>query len=44
MAEPVASRRVAMAAAIDVLSIVLFVVLGRRTHDEGGSVDRKSVV
>jgi hypothetical protein len=38
MTEPVAIRRVAMAAAIDVLSIVLFVVLGRRTHDEGGSV------
>jgi uncharacterized membrane protein YbjE (DUF340 family) len=38
MAEPVAARRVAMSAATDVASILLFVVLGRRTHDEGGSV------
>jgi len=38
MAEPVIPRRVAIALAIDVLSILLFVVIGRRSHDEGGSV------
>ena len=31
-------RRVALAAAIDVVAIVLFVVIGRNNHDEGGSV------
>lgn len=31
-------RRVALAAAIDVVAIVLFVVIGRNNHGEGGSV------
>jgi hypothetical protein len=35
MAEP--RRRVAIAAAIDVLAIVVFVILGRRSHHESGS-------
>lgn len=32
------SRQVAIAAAIDVVSIVVFVAIGRKSHDEGGSV------
>lgn len=31
-------RRVPVAAAIDVAAVVAFVVIGRRSHDEGGSV------
>lgn len=31
-------RRVLTAAAIDVAAVVAFVVIGRRSHDEGGSV------
>lgn len=38
MADSIAQRRVAIAAALDVAAIVLFVVIGRRSHDEGGSV------
>lgn len=33
------SRRVAIAAAADILCIVVFVALGRRNHAEGESVD-----
>jgi len=35
---PVSSRRIAVAAGVDIASILLFVVIGRRSHDEGGSV------
>ena len=38
MAEPLVSRRIAISATIDVVGILLFVVIGRRSHDEGGSV------
>lgn len=31
-------RRIAIAATIDVVAILLFVAIGRRSHDEGGSV------
>jgi hypothetical protein len=34
----VARRDLALAATIDVVAILLFVVLGRRSHDEGGSI------
>lgn len=32
------SRRIAIAAGIDIVAILLFVAIGRRSHDEGGSV------
>ena len=32
------ARQVAVAATIDIVAIVAFVVIGRRSHDEGGSV------
>ena len=36
---PVASpRRIAIAAGIDIVAILLFVAIGRRSHHEGGSV------
>ncbi len=35
---PVSARQVALAASIDVVAIVAFVLIGRRSHDEGGSV------
>lgn len=34
----VTPRRIALAATIDVVAILLFVAIGRRSHDEGGSV------
>lgn len=34
----VTPRRIAIAAAIDIVAILLFVAIGRRSHDEGGSV------
>ncbi len=36
-------RRVLTAAAIDVAAVVAFVVIGRRSHDEGGSVVGEAV-
>ena len=33
------SRRVAIAAAADIVCILVFVALGRRNHDEGETVD-----
>ena len=31
-------RRVVLAAAVDIVAVVVFVAAGRRSHDEGGSV------
>lgn len=39
---PVAARQVAIAAAIDVASIVIFVAIGRKSHAEDGSVLRET--
>jgi uncharacterized membrane protein YbjE (DUF340 family) len=35
---PMITRRAGIAAGIDALAIVVFVAIGRRTHDEGGNV------
>jgi hypothetical protein len=35
---PATTRQIATAAAIDIVSIVAFVAIGRKNHDEGGSV------
>ena len=35
---PVTGRRIAASLAVDVLAVVLFVLIGRRSHHEGGSV------
>ena len=46
MADTVAAARtrtVVWAAALDIASILLFVVVGRRNHDEGGSVVTEAV-
>ena len=32
------SRRILVAAAIDVVAIIVFVAIGRRSHDEGSSI------
>ncbi|MEO5898586.1 MAG: DUF3054 family protein, partial [Ilumatobacteraceae bacterium] len=32
------SRTIALAAVLDVVSVVVFVAIGRRSHDESGSV------
>ncbi|MBK9972430.1 MAG: DUF3054 domain-containing protein [Acidimicrobiaceae bacterium] len=38
MTEPGAARRLAIAAGIDIASVVAFVVIGRKNHDESGSL------
>ena len=37
MAEPTSPRRIAAAAALDVVALVVFAAIGRRTHDSSGS-------
>jgi len=43
MTSPVGRAAVRWAAVVDVVSILLFVVIGRRSHDEGGNVVTEAV-
>jgi len=38
MSKPATQRQIALAATLDVVAIVAFVAIGRRTHDEGNAL------